>query len=131
MKPETLIEYAMDAMSRAYAPYSGYRVGAALLCADGAVYQGCNIENASYTPTLCAERTAFAKAVSEGVREFTAIAICGGKDGVITGLFPPCGVCRQVMAEFCGPDFTVYLADKDGAYQTRTLAQLLPDSFSL
>ena len=131
MRPETLIEYAMDAMSRAYAPYSGYQVGAALLCTDGAVYQGCNIENASFSPTLCAERTAFAKAVSEGVREFTAIAICGGKDGVITGLFPPCGVCRQVMAEFCGPDFTVYLADKDGAYQTRTLAQLLPDSFSL
>ena len=131
MRPETLIEYAMDAMSRAYAPYSGYQVGAALLCTDGAVYQGCNIENASFSPTLCAERTAFAKAVSEGVREFTAIAICGGKDGVITGLFPPCGVCRQVMAEFCGPDFTVYLADKDGAYQTRTLAQLLPDSLCL
>ena len=131
MKPETLIEYAMDAMARAYAPYSGYTVGAALLCADGAVYQGCNIENASFSPTICAERTAFAKAVSEGQREFSAIAICGGKDGVIEGLFPPCGVCRQVMAEFCKPDFAVYLADKDGAYQIRTLAQLLPDSFNL
>ena len=131
MKPETLIEYAMDAMARAYAPYSGYTVGAALLCADGAVYQGCNIENASFSPTICAERTAFAKAVSEGQREFSTIAICGGKDGVIEGLFPPCGVCRQVMAEFCKPDFAVYLADKDGAYQFRTLAQLLPDSFSL
>ena len=130
MKPETLIEYAIDAMSRAYAPYSGYKVGAALLCADGAVYQGCNIENASYSPTICAERTAFAKAVSEGQREFAAIAICGGKDGVIQGLFPPCGVCRQVMAEFCGPDFPVYLATPEG-YETRTLAQLLPDSFSL
>lgn len=130
MKPETLIEYAIDAMSRAYAPYSGYKVGAALLCADGAVYQGCNIENASYSPTICAERTAFAKAVSEGQREFAAIAICGGKDGVIEGLFPPCGVCRQVMAEFCGPDFPVYLAKPEG-YETRTLAQLLPDSFSL
>ena len=130
MKPETLIEYAIDAMSRAYAPYSGYKVGAALLCADGAVYQGCNIENASYSPTICAERTAFANAVSEGQREFAAIAICGGKDGVIQGLFPPCGVCRQVMAEFCGPDFPVYLATPEG-YETRTLAQLLPDSFSL
>ena len=130
MKPETLIEYAIDAMSRAYAPYSGYKVGAALLCADGAVYQGCNIENASYSPTICAERTAFAKAVSEGQREFAAIAICGGKDGVIEGVFPPCGVCRQVMAEFCGPEFPVYLAKPEG-YETRTLAQLLPDSFSL
>lgn len=131
MKPETLIEYAMDAMQRAYAPYSGYKVGAALLCADDAVYQGCNIENASFSPTICAERVAFAKAVSEGQREFIAIAVCGGKDGKLEGLFPPCGVCRQVMAEFCSPDFLIYLADKDGAYQTRTLAQILPDSFSL
>ena len=117
-------------MGRAYAPYSGYKVGAALLCADGAVYQGCNIENASYSPTICAERTAFAKAVSEGQREFTAIAICGGKDGIIEGLFPPCGVCRQVMREFCRDDFIVYMADRDGKYETRTLSQLLPDSFS-
>ena len=131
MKPETLIGYAIEAMGRAYAPYSGYKVGAALLCADGAVYQGCNIENASYTPTICAERTAFSKAVSEGQREFTAIAICGGKDGVIEGLFPPCGVCRQVMREFCRDDFIVYMAQRDGKYETRTLAQLLPDSFSL
>ena len=130
MKPEVLIEYAMDAMGRAYAPYSGYKVGAALLCADGAVYQGCNIENASYSPTICAERVAFAKAVSEGQREFVAIAVCGGKDGVIAGLFPPCGVCRQVMAEFCKPDFEIYLATQSG-YETRTLAQLLPDSFKL
>ena len=131
MKAETLIEYAIEAMGRAYAPYSGYQVGAALLCADGGVYQGCNIENASYSPTICAERTAFAKAVSEGHRDFTAIAICGGKDGVITGTFPPCGVCRQVMREFCREDFIVYMADKDGKYETRTLGQLLPDSFSL
>ena len=130
MKPETLIEYAIDAMGRAYAPYSGYKVGAALLSADGAVYQGCNIENASFSPTICAERTAFAKAVSEGQREFTAIAVCGGKDGNIEGLFPPCGVCRQVMAEFCKPDFKIYLAKPDG-FEERTLAQLLPDSFGL
>ncbi len=131
MKPETLIEYAIEAMGRAYAPYSGYQVGAALLCEDGAVYQGCNIENGAYSPTICAERTAFAKAVSEGQREFVAIAVCGGKDGVISGLFPPCGVCRQVMREFCEDDFLIYMADKDGKYQTRTLSQLLPDSFRL
>ena len=131
MKPETLIQYALEAMGRAYAPYSGYKVGAALLCADGAVYQGCNIENASYTPTICAERTAFSKAVSEGQRDFVAIAICGGKDGVIEGLFPPCGVCRQVMREFCKDDFLVYMVEPEGRYQTRTLAQLLPDSFRL
>ena len=130
MKPEILIEYVIDAMGKAYAPYSGYKVGAALLCADGAVYQGCNIENAAFSPTICAERTAFAKAVSEGQKEFTASAVCGGKDGKIEGLFPPCGVCRQVMAEFCQPDFKVYMVKPDG-FEERTLAQLLPDSFHL
>ena len=131
MKAEILIQYAIEAMHRAYAPYSGYRVGAALLCADGAVYQGCNIENASFSPTICAERTAFAKAVSEGQRDFVAIAVCGGKDGVISGTFPPCGVCRQVMREFCRDDFIIYMAGADGKYETRTLTQLLPDSFCL
>ena len=132
MSAEELVKQAIAAMGRAYAPYSGYKVGAALLCKDGTVYQGCNIENASYTPTICAERTAFSKAVSEGQRAFTAIAICGGKDGVIEGLFPPCGVCRQVMREFCDPDFAVYMiSSPSGEYETRTLAQLLPDSFSL
>jgi len=130
MTPEKLREMAIAAMAGAYAPYSGYKVGAALLCSDGTVYTGCNIENASYTPTVCAERTAFFKAVSDGHREFDAIAICGGKDGVITGLFPPCGVCRQVMREFCADDFKVYMITPDG-YEQRTLAQLLPDSFSL
>ena len=131
MTPEKLIAMAVQAMENAYAPYSGYKVGAALLSKDGRVFTGCNIENASFSPTICAERTAFAKAVSEGCREFTAVAVCGGKNGVITGLFPPCGVCRQVMREFCKEDFAVYLADRDGTYQTRTLAQLLPDSFTL
>lgn len=130
MTPEKLCELAVEAMGRAYAPYSGYQVGAALLCADGAVYQGCNIENASFTPTVCAERTAFFKAVYDGHREFTAIAVCGGKDGVITGVFPPCGVCRQVMREFCGDGFTIYLARENGGYEPRTLAELLPCSFS-
>ena len=129
MRPEELINLAKDAMIRAYAPYSGFKVGAALLCCDGTVYQGCNIENASFTPTVCAERTAIFKAVSEGHRDFAAIAVCGGKDGAITGLFPPCGVCRQVLREFCRDDFPVYLADGDGSWQTMTLGQLLPLSF--
>ena len=131
MTSEQLIDLAKDAMTRAYSPYSGFKVGAALLCADGTVYQGCNIENASFTPTVCAERTAVFKAVSEGKREFTALAVCGGKDGVITGICPPCGVCRQVLREFCRDDFPVYLALPAGKYETRTMAQLLPDSFSL
>ena len=128
MTPEELVKLAKEAMMQAYAPYSGFYVGAALLCADGSVYQGCNIENAAYGPTNCAERTAFFKAVYDGHREFTAIAICGGKGGQITGAFPPCGVCRQVMREFCQDDFTIYLVTDQG-YETRTLAQLLPDSF--
>lgn len=129
MTPEKLVELAKEAMTHAYAPYSGCKVGAALLCADGTVYQGCNIENAAFGPTICAERTAIFKAVYDGHRDLTAIAVCGGKDGKITGLFPPCGVCRQVMREFCGADFTVYLVDEKG-YQTCTLGQLLPLSFS-
>ncbi len=130
MSPEKLCELAKEAMTHAYAPYSSYKVGAALLCADGTVYQGCNIENSSYSPTNCAERTAFFKAIYDGKREFSAIAICGGKDGKITGLFPPCGVCRQVMREFCKEDFKVYMITPEG-YEERTLAELLPDSFSL
>ena len=130
MTPEKLAELAIEAMQGAYAPYSGYKVGAALLCADGAVYTGCNNENASYTPTVCAERTAFFKAITEGKREFSAIAVCGGKNGVIEGYFPACGVCRQVMREFCNDDFLVHLVGKN-EMKTRTLAQLLPDSFSL
>ena len=128
MTPEKLAELAIQAMAGAYAPYSGYKVGAALLCADGTVYTGCNIENASYTPTVCAERTAFFKAITDGKREFAAIAVCGGKDGVIEGFFPPCGVCRQVMREFCDDDFKVYLIG-DGTYETVTLTELLPHSF--
>ena len=130
MTPEKLAALAREAMTHAYAPYSGYKVGAALLCGDGTVYQGCNIENASFSPTNCAERTAFFKAIYDGHRTFTAIAICGGKDGVISGLFPPCGVCRQVMRELCEEDFRIYMVTPTG-YEERTLAQLLPDSFSL
>ena len=129
MYPEELCKLAIEAMGHAYAPYSGFQVGAALLCADGSVYQGCNIENAAYSPTNCAERTAFFKAVYDGHRDFTAIAVCGGKDGAITGAFPPCGVCRQVMREFCGDDFRIYLVNDKG-FETVTLAQLLPYGFT-
>ena len=129
MPPEELCKLAVEAMSHAYVPYSGYKVGAALLCADGTVYQGCNIENAAYSPTNCAERTAIFKAVYDGHRDFAAIAVCGGKDGVITGAFPPCGVCRQVMREFCNDDFLIYLVNDKG-YETVTLQQLLPYGFS-
>ena len=130
MTPEKLCELAIEAMQHAYAPYSGFKVGAALLCGDGTVYQGCNIENASFTPTICAERTAIFKAVYDGHRDLKAIAVCGGKDGSITGAFPPCGVCRQVMREFCEDDFPVYLVGQGGSFETLTLAQLLPHSFS-
>ena len=130
MTPEKLIEQAEIAMERAYAPYSGFKVGAALLAKDGRVFQGCNIENAAYGPTNCAERTAIFKAVSEGCRDFAAIAVVGGRDGVITGAFPPCGVCRQVMREFCGEDFTVYIGMAQGKYESVTLGELLPHSFS-
>jgi len=117
-------------MQRAYAPYSGYFVGAALEAANGEVYTGCNIENASFSPTCCAERTAIFKAVSEGVREFRALAVVGGKEGEITGLFPPCGVCRQVLLEFCGKDFPIYLGEGGGKYKAVTLADLIPYAFT-
>ena len=129
MTPEQLVSLSKEAMTHAYAPYSGFFVGAALLCADGTVYQGCNIENAAYGPTNCAERTAFFQAVYHGHREFKAIAICGGKAGNITGAFPPCGVCRQVMREFCEDDFMLYLVDENG-FEAHTLAEILPFSFS-
>ena len=128
MTKEQLAKQAKEAMSYAYSPYSGYQVGAALLCKDGSVYTGCNVENASYSVTNCAERTAFFKAVSEGKKEFTAIAICGGKNGVLEDLFPPCGVCRQVMREFCRDDFNIYLVTKEGI-ESYTLGELLPISF--
>lgn len=130
MTKEELVSMAIEARTHAYVPYSGYRVGAALLTADGRVYQGCNIENASYTPTVCAERTAFFKAVYDGVRDFSAIAVVGGKEEKLAGFFPPCGVCRQVMREFCGDDFIIYLGGANGEIKTLTLSDLLPYSFS-
>ena len=129
MTAEKLIDLAREAMTRAYAPYSHFHVGAALLCADGTVYQGCNIENAAYGPSNCAERTAIFKAVYDGHRDFTAIAICGGPSGVIHSPCAPCGVCRQVLREFCGDDLLIYLPGPTG-YETATLGELLPRSFS-
>lgn len=130
MKPEELLELAKEAMKHAYAPYSGFYVGAALLCRDGSVYQGCNIENSAFSPTVCAERNAFFKAVYDGHRDFVAIAVCGGKNGVITEPCPPCGVCRQVMSEFCKADFEVYLTDREKGWRGYRLDELLPVSFS-
>ena len=126
---DKLLAAAREAMAHAYAPYSGFSVGAALLTEDGAVYTGCNIENASFTPTVCAERVAFFQAVRDGHRRFSAIAIVGGKNGEITSFTYPCGVCRQVMREFCGDDFRLYFTDGK-AVQTLTLAEMLPYSFT-
>ena len=130
MKPQELIQRAREAMGRAYAPYSGFQVGAALLGRSGRVYTGCNVENAAYGPSNCAERTAVFKAVSEGERQFAAIAIVGGPGGAIQDFCPPCGVCRQVLREFCADDFSIHLANGAGEIRTFTLAQLLPESFS-
>ena len=127
---EMLIEKAIRMLDYSYAPYSGFRVGAALLAKNGTVYGGCNIENAAYTPTNCAERTAFFKAVSEGVREFEAICIVGGKEGVLTEYTAPCGVCRQVMMEFCDPKtFRIILAISKTQYEVFSLEELLPRGF--
>ena len=129
MTREALVELAREAMTHAYAPYSHFQVGAALLTKDGRVYQGCNIENAAYGPTNCAERTAFFKAVYEGERDFAAIAIVGGLNGEVKGVAAPCGVCRQVMREFCGEDFPVHLWD-GREYHRLTLGELLPLGFT-
>ena len=125
-----LVRQAFLAQQQAYAPYSEFLVGAALLTEDGKIYQGCNIENAAYSPGNCAERTAFFKAVSEGRRDFTAIAIVGNKRGEAGDYCPPCGVCRQVMREFCAPDnFKIYLAKSPEDYREFTLEQILPMGF--
>lgn len=132
-----LIQCAFDTRKRAYAPYSHFQVGAALLAKDGTIYPGCNIENASYPATNCAERTAFYQAVREGVREFQAIAIVGGEvpcgdlaqDMQCVAVCSPCGICRQVMREFCSGDFEIVLARFPGEYEVHTLEELLPLSF--
>lgn len=120
---------ALEMRKFSYVPYSRFRVGAALLTAEGKIYTGCNIENAAYTPTMCAERTAFAKAVSEGERSFRAIAIAGGQEGAEPDYCAPCGVCRQVMREFCDRDFRILLVRSEGDCREYTLEELLPHSF--
>ena len=127
-----LIRQALDAREKAYAPYSGFLVGAALLAADGNVYTGCNIENAAFSPTNCAERTAFFKAIADGVRHFSAIAVVGAMQGTAPEAFDyvfPCGVCRQVMAEFCGEDFQIIAAKSPEDYRVYPLSDLLPEAF--
>ena len=126
---KALLAIAEEARSAAYSPYSGITVGAALLTKEGRVFKGANIENASYTPTVCAERVAFFKAISEGETEFLAIAVAGGeKDSPSKADFPPCGVCRQVMTEFCGKDFRVIWGNGEKV-TAKTLGEIMPDSF--
>lgn len=128
---QALIANAIEARKKSYSPYSHYQVGAALLSGDGQMITGCNIENAAYTPTNCAERTAFFKAVSEGIKDFRAIAIVGSPAGdMLTQYAYPCGVCRQVMMEFCNPsDFQIIVAKSEDDYQVMTLRELLPEGF--
>lgn len=125
-----LISLARKAAENAYVPYSRHYVGAALEAKSGKVYLGCNIENAAYSPTNCAERTAFFKAISEGEREFLKIAVVGGKDKDFVSYFTPCGVCRQVMSEFCDDDFVILLGKNGDEYKKTTLSQILPERFS-
>ena len=125
-----LCNAARKAVTCAYNPYSHFAVGAALMCGDGSVYTGCNIENASFTPTVCAERVAFFKAVSDGRREFLKIAVAGGRNGNFSGICPPCGVCRQVMSEFCSGGFEILLVT-DSGFERHTLSEILPMSFGI
>jgi len=126
LKKEELINEAKKARERAYVPYSNYKVGAALLTKDGKVYHGCNIENAAYSVTNCAERTALFKAVSEGDKEFAAIAVVADSDRPV----PPCGSCRQVISELCGTDTVIYLSNLKGDVQELTIEALLPGAFT-
>lgn len=133
MNDKTLIEFAKEARAFAYTPYSNFKVGAALLAKNGTVFKGCNIENSAFSPTNCAERTAFFKAVSEGIMDFEAIAIVGAKEGEEPSFCAPCGVCRQVMAEFCDPEtFRVILIGKEKDETISfLLKELLPAGFKL
>lgn len=124
-----LMKLAVGMTERSYAPYSGFTVGAALLCGNGRVYTGCNIENASFTPTVCAERCAIFEAVKNGERDFKMIAVAGGMHGEVKAFTYPCGVCRQVMLEFCGPDFVLLFTD-GREIKKYTLAEIMPLSFT-
>ncbi|MCL2234971.1 MAG: cytidine deaminase [Defluviitaleaceae bacterium] len=128
MDIKNLIKQAIEAREMAYAPYSGFKVGAALLSVCGKVYTGCNVENAAFTPGICAERTAVSTAVADGVRKFSAIAVVGGADHLADDCFP-CGVCRQVLMEFCPPGFQIIVAKSPEEYRVFTLGQLLPHGF--
>ena len=129
---EKLVELALEARNRSYAPYSHFMVGAALLTNDGKVYQGCNIENASFSPTVCAERTAFFKAISEGDREFVKIAVAGSPEGEVDRYAAPCGVCRQVMTEFCDPEtFEIIFGISPEKYEVHLLKEILPYGFGM
>ena len=130
-RTKSLAALSLEQRSLSYVPYSGFRVGAALLTKDGRVFTGCNIENSAYSPTICAERTAIFKAVSEGCRQFEAIFIAGGAGEEPDDYCPPCGVCRQVMMEFCDPDFKVYLVKTPDDWQLYTLDEILPLGFKL
>ena len=130
MNKKDLFALAKDAMENSYAPYSEYNVGAVLLCKNGNIYKGCNIENASYSLTNCAERTALFSAISNGENEFEAICIVGGKNGVITDYAMPCGACRQALSEFCDADFKVYVGISEDNVKEFTLGELLPCSFN-
>lgn len=130
-KKAELAAAALEVRKRAYAPFSGHAVGAALLAKDGRVFTGCNIENSAYSPTICAERAAFAAAVSGGARDFLAIAVAGGFEEVPEGYCAPCGVCRQVMAEFCGRDFLVLLARTPEDRKEYTLEEIFPLAFRI
>ncbi|HCI74408.1 MAG TPA: cytidine deaminase [Lachnospiraceae bacterium] len=127
---QKLCGMAVEMRNRSYVPYSRFHVGAALLTEDGRIFTGCNIENAGFSPCICAERTAFAKAVSEGARTFAAIAISGGPEDGELPYCPPCGVCRQVMAEFCAGSFPIYLAKSETDYKAYTLDEIMPFRFT-
>ena len=130
MQDKEIVAKALEMVGKAYAPYSHFQVGAAVLAASGRLYGGANVENASYGATVCAERSAIFAAVSAGERRLTAIAVCGGKDGKVTDYCPPCGICRQVMREFCNPrTFRVIVAKSAQEFRVATLAELLPASF--
>lgn len=130
MNKKLLCQTALNAAEKSYSPYSNCKVGSALLCKNKKIYTGCNIENASFSPTVCAERTAFVKALSEGDTDFDAIAVAGTKNGVLTPFYP-CGVCRQVMAEFCKADFKILVVTGKDTFAEYTLGEILPESFNL
>jgi len=129
MTDKELVIEAINAMKNSYSPYSDFKVGAALLTANGKVYTGCNIENVAFGPSICAERVAFFKAISEGEKNFSKIAVVGGKNGIISSATPPCGVCRQVMREFCSDDFKILIIRENENYDKVLLKDLLPQSF--